>query len=457
MALQEGEDKEKEVKQAVELLINDPALFCRTILQLIPYEYQVKFLRDMHSRIIVCAGRQVGKSWITAARAVWFAFSRPGSVTLIVSPSLGQSILMFDKVLDYALGSEMRKSVTWKTRTVIRFSNKSEIRALPCGPHGKMIRGNSADLIIVDEAAFVPEKIITEVAIPMLAAKNGSIILISSPCDKKHFFYRMFNSPRWSRYHFKTEDNPSVSKQFLEETREDVGESSFRREYLAEFVEDEDTFYPMNQLRSAVHVCDLKSCAYCEVINGVKLPEGDLYAGYDPGSLVDPAALVVVQRIVVSEGDKKRIVFRVVFSKTYLLSREQRNTENPYTKFTLDVFDVHQKMHFTKLCVDKTGLGGPILEHCRELKLPVEGVTFSSDAKSEMFSELKIMLEQKKIEYPENLELLSHLNAVTAKRNRTGNYTFEHARGTHDDLACALALALRGARTRPITTVINKY
>jgi phage FluMu gp28-like protein len=429
-------------------------------LQLIPYEYQVKFLKDMHSRIIVCAGRQVGKSLITAARAVWFAFARPGSVTLIVSPSLGQSILMFDKVLDYVLDSEMRKSVTWKTRTLIRFSNKSIIRALPCGPHGKMIRGNAADLIIVDEAAFVPEKIIKEVAMPMLAAKNGSMILISSPWDKKHFFYQMFNSPRWSRYHFKTEDNPSVSKQFLEETREDVGESSFRREYLAEFVEDEDTFFAMSQLRSAVHVCGDKTltCSYCEMINGVKIPEGDLYAGYDPGGLVDPAALVVVQRQVVSENDKKRVVFRVVYSKTFLLSREQKTArQDQYTRFTLEVSDIHQKMHFTKLCMDKTGLGAPILEHCKELKLPVEGLTFSPGEKSEMFSELKIMLEQNKIEYPENLELLSHLNSVVAKRNRMGSYTFDHASGTHDDLAVALALALRGARTKSITTVINKF
>ena len=143
-----------------------------------------------------------------------------------------------------------------------------------------------------DEAAYVPEEIIMDVAMPMLAAKNGTIILISSPCDKKHFFYRMFNSDRWSKYHFKTADNPLVSREFLEEAREEIGESRFRREYLAEFMDDEKTYFPMALLRAAVHVCGSKSCAYCGVLSGTASPAGDLYAGYDPGGLTDPAALV---------------------------------------------------------------------------------------------------------------------------------------------------------------------
>ncbi len=84
---------------------------------------------------------------------------------------------MFDKVLDYVQRSSiLMRSVVRKTRTMIKFSNGSVIRALPCGPYGKMLRGNSADCIIVDEAAFLPEEIIMDVAMPMLAARNGTII-----------------------------------------------------------------------------------------------------------------------------------------------------------------------------------------------------------------------------------------------------------------------------------------
>ncbi|MGI0078460.1 MAG: terminase large subunit domain-containing protein [Nitrososphaerales archaeon] len=470
---------QEQIRKAFREIIHRPALFCRKLLGLEPYPYQVKFLEDKSMRIIACAGRQVGKSLITAARALWFGTTCPNTTTLIVSPSLAQSMNMFNKVLDYVEESDvLMRSVVRKTRTMIKLSNGSVIRALPCGPYGKMLRGNSADLIIVDEAAYVPEAIITDVAMPMLAAKNGRMILISSPCDKDHFFYRAFNSEHWSKYHFKTADNPLVARSFLEEAREDIGEVRFRREYLAEFVDDDRTYFPMALLRTAVHVCGGNSCGYCSIISGSAQASGDLYAGYDPGGMMDPAALVVVQRAVVEEeeagkkddaGDgksvaakKKKLVFRVVLSKTFALSREEKkrgieegSVNDIYTRFTLEVSDLHQKIHFRKLLVDSTGLGSPIVSHCKELKLPAEGVTLSTKTNEEILSNLKILTEQKRVEFPENLELLSHLNSITAKRTRMGSYTFDHPKGTHDDLAYALALAVWGARTRPVTILMN--
>ncbi len=423
----------EELQKAIRAIIEDPALFCSKLLSLKPFPYQVKFLEDRSARIIVCAGRQVGKPLITAARGV----------------------------LDYVQSSPIvMRSVIRKTRTMINFFNQSVIRALPCRPYGKMLRGNSADLIIVDESAYVPENIIMDVAMPMLAAKNGTIILISSPCDKKHFFYRVFNSDRWSKYHFKTADNPLVSREFLEEAREEIGESRFRREYLAEFVDDEKTYFPMALLRAAVHVCGPKSCAYCSLLSGTAAPGGDLYAGYDPGGLTDPAVLVVVQRTVVEEPEdalkKKRLVFRVVLSKTFILPKEERRENelsNVYTRFTVKVSEIHQKMGFKRLLVDATGLGSPLVAHCKELKLPAEGLVFSQKTKQENLSNLKILIEQKRVEFPEDLELLSHLNSITCDTTRMGLYTFDHASGTHDDLAYALALALWAAR-KPSPTII---
>ncbi|MFI5421466.1 MAG: terminase large subunit domain-containing protein, partial [Nitrososphaerales archaeon] len=99
-------------------------------------------------------------------------------------------------------------------------------------------------------AAFVPEDVITQVITPMLSTTDGSMIMISTPYDKSHFFYRAFNSTRWSKYQFKTEDNPLVKKEFLLAQREEVGELQFRQEYLAEFVDDEKTYFSMALLRS---------------------------------------------------------------------------------------------------------------------------------------------------------------------------------------------------------------
>jgi hypothetical protein len=60
------------------------------------------------------------------------------------------------------------------------------------GHVGRSLRGNEATDIVVDEAAFVPEKLISEVVFPMLATTNGTLTLVSTPCGMNHFW-------RWFR------------------------------------------------------------------------------------------------------------------------------------------------------------------------------------------------------------------------------------------------------------------
>ncbi len=91
---------------------------------------------------------------------------------------------------------------------------------------------------------------------------------------------------------------------------------------------------------------------------------------------------------------------------------------------------------------------------CRELKLPVQGVNLGRGKQEEIFSNLKILLEQRKIVLPDKLELLSSLNCITANRNRTSGYLFDHGKGTHDDLAFALALSVWAAGSNP-TIIMN--
>jgi hypothetical protein len=230
---------------------DSPAKFCFGVLGFKPFQYQEKFLEDKSKRIIACAGRQVGKSLISAAKALWFSITHPHTTALIVSATQRQSSLMFDKILKYVEGSYfLGQLIQRKTRTMIRFWNGSEIKALPCGRQGATLRGETVHMALIDEAAFVPEDVITQVITPMLSTTDGSMIMISTPYDKSHFFYRAFNSPRWSKYQFKTEDNPLVKKEFLLEQREEVGELQFRQEYLAEFVDDEKTYFSMALLRS---------------------------------------------------------------------------------------------------------------------------------------------------------------------------------------------------------------
>jgi hypothetical protein len=222
----------------------------------------------------------------------------------------------------------------------------------------------------------------------------------------------------------------------------------------------------MPLIQSIAHICDedgSSSCEYCKIVRGDKIPYGELYGGYDPGRLSDPAALVIVERRI-REKDGK-VVFRVIYSKAFRISKEEKMEEkrngtlgDVYTRFTLKVADIYSKLRFRKLLADSTSLGNPIVSHLLELELPAEGLTLTVKTKEELIANLKILMEQKLLGIPNDTELLAHLNCIIFERNRTGNYMFDHLKGTHDDLAHALALAVWGAgrRKQPIM-VINTF
>jgi len=394
----------------------DPVIFSKLVLQFKPYEYQQKLLHDKSKRICACMGRQTGKSLTIAAKAIHFATINPKTTTLIISATLRQSTLMFEKIVNFIENSVLRKSVSYRSRTRIKLSNGSWIIALPSGHSGATLRGFKADLIVVDEAAFIKEEIIASVALPMLSTTDGYCWMLSTPWDKSHIFYRAFSNPSWSVYHLPTSVNPLISRKFLLGQKELVGEERYAREYLAEFVDDSNAYFPMTLIRSCID-------------DEIPSIDGELFGGYDPGGKQSYAAFVIVKRI----DDKLYMVYK------------KCEKGKSYAEFNVELSDLYKKNNFSML-VDETGLGNPIVEHLMELGMEVNGIQLTTRKKEELLSNLKILMESKKIALPYDEELLHSLNAIKYKRNRVGNFIFEKRQHAHDDLAYALALACLVAR-----------
>ncbi len=420
--------RDKRVDPELKASLQDPLIFCEQVLGFRLFEYQKKLMQDNAKRICACMGRQTGKSMTVSAKAIYFAMTNPKTTTLIISATLRQSMLMFDKILAFVYQSKaVQRSTAYRTRTRIQLKNGSWIIALPCGRTGATLRGHMAHLAILDEAAFIPEEVITSVVLPMLSTTDGYCWMLSTPYDRDHVFYKAFNDPSWSVYHLPSSANPLISKEFLEEQRKLVGEINFRQEYEAEFVDDYNAYLPMPLIRSCV---DPELGEECEP----RKWDEPTYAGYDPGGKRDPAALVAVT------WDEAERVFYVRYAKTWM--------EQDYTTTNHAVADICSTMKVEKLCVDQTGLGNPIMEHLSEICRAgsVEGINFTQRTKEELLLNLKLLFEQKLIRIPNDRELLASLNCITYERTHAGGYRFESLRGTHDDLAYALALAVWAAR-----------
>src|SRR5688572_8254277 len=113
-------------------------------------DWQVAALRSSVSTSLWLCSRQSGKSTTAALKTLHLALYRPGSLSLIVSPSQRQSGELFRKITDLLDRLPMRPETVEDNALSMALANQSRIVSLPSS--AATLRGYSApDLIIEDE------------------------------------------------------------------------------------------------------------------------------------------------------------------------------------------------------------------------------------------------------------------------------------------------------------------
>jgi hypothetical protein len=232
----------------------DPVLFAKEALRFTPDPWQEQALRWSGKRLLLNCSRQAGKSTTAAILALHRALFYPASLVLLVSPSLRQSSELFRKVQDLlkSLPQEQQPELVEDNKLSLTMKNKSRIVSLP-GSEGTIRGFSGAALIVEDEAARVPDDLYFAVR-PMLAVSGGRLILMSTPFGKRGHFFKEWTEggDTWERIQITAYDCPRISREFLEEERQTMGDWWFRQEYLCEFVETEDQVFTYDQVMMAL-------------------------------------------------------------------------------------------------------------------------------------------------------------------------------------------------------------
>ena len=208
-------------------------------------DWQTKVLNE-EGNIVLRSGRQVGKSTVISIKAGEYAINNKTKCVMIIASVERQALLLFEKVLSYIHNKD--KSVICKgkkrpTKHKLQLKNGSTILCLPTGDSGYGIRGHTIDMLIADEAAFIPEEVWTAVT-PMLAITKGKIILLSTPLGKKGYFYRSFTDPTFKSFHVSAEDCPRKNQDFLDQERARMTAAQYAQEYLGMFVDKLMQIFP---------------------------------------------------------------------------------------------------------------------------------------------------------------------------------------------------------------------
>ena len=224
----------------------DAVRFARERLGFEPDEQQARVLDvSIHRGILNCC-RQWGKSTLMALKAVHWAYTRPKSNVLVVSPSERQSGEFIMKAREFVSDLGIRPRGDGHNKLSIRLPNGSRMVGVP-GVRAK-VRGFSAvSLMLIDEAAECADEQYHTV-LPMLAmggVDGGALWLLSTPEGQRGFFHHewMNGGDEWVRLRVTGPENRRFSQKFLDGQLIRMGERRFRQEYLCEFVDLKDAMF----------------------------------------------------------------------------------------------------------------------------------------------------------------------------------------------------------------------
>lgn len=232
----------------------DPARLFRSATGHTPDRWQSQLLRSHARRILLNCCRQSGKSSAVATLALHEALFVPGSLTLVLSPSLKQSQELFKKITlqERALG----RPAQYVSETTTHLETKTGSRVISLPENETTIRGYSnVSLLIIDEASRVSDDVYSAV-LPMLGASHGRLLALSTPWGKQGWWYERWISggDRWERYEVPV-TTPEIAARIDPEVLLEAqarGPWWYGQEYLCQFGEREDAVFSVAHIQQAI-------------------------------------------------------------------------------------------------------------------------------------------------------------------------------------------------------------
>ncbi|HWO01028.1 MAG TPA: hypothetical protein VNS63_17345, partial [Blastocatellia bacterium] len=212
------------------------------------HDAQRAFVENTAKRKVIRAGRRGGKTVGVATLAVR-AFEDEKRV-LYTAPTADQCARFWSEV-KRALQEGIDKGALSKNETlqaIERPGTENRIRAKTAWD-ADSLRGDYADLLIMDEYQLTDPSAWQLVGAPMLLDNNGDVAFVFTPptirvaamskaADKRHAS-KLFKkaeadtSGRWSVFHFPSAANPYLSSEALDEISSDMTRRDYEHEILA--------------------------------------------------------------------------------------------------------------------------------------------------------------------------------------------------------------------------------
>lgn len=238
--------------------------------------YQRDIVNTNNKKKVIRMGRQVGKTRTLVCVMLYFAIKRSGSRIICIGPQkihvqriygdLTEAISNSSYIASYVKSHVKQPiiEITFINGNMIRFYTTGE----SSGGEGTSIRGETASVLLVDEADYINDDVMQSVVIPTTSSFEYPYIYLSStPSGRKGFFRTAWDSGYYSTFHVKSSDGPTWNAHKEAETRATTTKRQYSLEYDAEWADSESGVFSKE---------DMRECTKLSVLPfpNSKMPEG---------------------------------------------------------------------------------------------------------------------------------------------------------------------------------------
>jgi len=417
------------------------------------YPFQKQAIEDINQnrRVILKAGRQLGKTTMIVGYILWYIlFNQDKFVAILANKApTAREILSRIKIAYEALPLWIQQGVKTWNKGDIELENNCRVMATSTA--SSAIRGFSISLLYLDEFAFVPSNIAEEFftsVYPTISSGTSSKILISSTPNGMNHFYKMWTQAVENQNGFlHIEANwrqvPGRDQKWADEQRAVLGEQKYFQEVECEFMGSSGTLISASGLKSLAFVTPLNKTGSGISIYHQPVSEKNyiLVADTSRGKGLDYSAFVVLDvseipyKVVATykDNDISPLVYPSIIKKVgeyynnaYALVEINDNGQQVVDSLfddyeyenILSTVEMKSKMALTWGYGNKSN----------------RGIRTTKSVKRLGCSVLKNLIESQQM-IIQDFEIISELSTFV-----TNGTSFEAASGSHDDLVMCLVL-----------------
>lgn len=380
---------------------------------------QLLIKRSPAKRKILRAGRRWGKTILLSTTAVE-AMLR-GRRVLEAAPTADQTNAFWDAVVGACApaisAGLIRKNET--ERSLETTWGPGRLRAKTAF-NADGLRGDYADLLLLDEFALMDESAWSAVGAPMLLDNDGDAMFAFTPNRKNHAYVLhqkalADDTGRWAVFGGTSMDNPHLSETALTEITGDMSEDMYRQEILAEFLEGEGLVFR-----------NIRACLTAPMDATPEQHKGHyLVMGCDWGKQDDSTVLSVTCHTCHQEVALDRFN-RIDYMLQIARLRALYDRWRPET-----------------IMAEANAMGEPIIDQLAAMDLPVRRFETLPSTKPPLIENLVLAFERGEWAWLDIPLATAELEAYERKVSSvTGRSQYSAPEGLHDDTVMARALSI---------------